>query len=158
MYFIKICDMKNYFLFLIAATILYGCDTGGTDMDKEAQNVATAFAEAYFNYDFQEARKLVTADSEKWLRFAATNISQEDVDILNAKTEAATVEVNDISYVDDTTSTVSITVNHFLLKDTLQRQGHIEDEAEYSLTIVRQGRKHLVRMACLPQNERRSHD
>jgi len=158
LYFIKKYDMKKFTLFLMAIVAIWGCETDSSDYDKEVREVAAAFAEAYFNYDFEEARKLVTDDSEKWLRFAATNISQEDVDLLNAQMKAATVEIGEVSYIDDNTLTVGITVEDFLLKDTLGKPGHIEDEAEYNLTVVKQGKKYLVRMACLPQNERRSHD
>lgn len=158
MYFIKKYDMKKFALFLMVVIALWGCETDSSDIDKKVREVASAFAEAYFNYDFEEALKWVTDDSEKWLRFAATNISQEDVDSLNAQMKAATVEADEVSYIDDETLTVGITVKDFLLKDTVGKPGHIENEAKYNLTIVKQGRKFRVRMACLPQNERRSHD
>ena len=65
MYFIKKYDMKKFALFLMVVIALWGCETDSSDIDKKVREVASAFAEAYFNYDFEEALKWVTDDSEK---------------------------------------------------------------------------------------------
>ena len=42
---------------------------------------ADSFSTAFFNYQFKEAMKHVDEESEKWLQYVATNVTQEDVDI-----------------------------------------------------------------------------
>ena len=72
-------------MFIMCSLTLWGCHEAKTSAEEKAMNRVAAFADAYFNYDFGEALKMVTPESEKWLRFAASNVTQGDVDLLNAQ-------------------------------------------------------------------------
>ena len=62
--------------------LFIGCYETEKDPDAKVLSNVTAFAEAYFNYDFEKAKRMVTPESEKWLRFIASNITQEDIDLV----------------------------------------------------------------------------
>lgn len=48
---------------------------------------ADSFAVNYYNWHFEKALRYCTPESEKWLRFASSNVHQADVDSLRAKTK-----------------------------------------------------------------------
>ena len=73
--------MKLLLLFA-TAFIMAGCSVGN-DGDQQAQNVAGAWADAYFNCDFKDASGYVTTESQKWLQYAASNTSAEELKLLH---------------------------------------------------------------------------
>ena len=156
MYFIKICDMKIYSLLIAAAWLLNACDGAETEPDAGIKEQARKFAEAYFNYDFATASHLATPESEKWLRFAASNVTQEDIDVINGTPEAATAEVTKCCHLDDSTARVVVTVSGVVLKDSIGQPAHVASEAEFALTLVRRNDDYIVRMEGLPRNEKHS--
>jgi len=150
--------MKHYALFLIGALCLTACSESHHVRDEQVEECANAFAEAYFNYDFMEARERVAPESEKWLRFAASSMTQEDIDMLNAKSVMATTTVNGITTVNDTTAIAVVEVKDFLQKDSIGKTGSIVDEATFALTVIKRNKKYFVRMEGLPRSERQNRD
>ena len=111
-------------LFLFVCAALTACDeTTGKGQDV-TQHVVAAWADAYFNYDFRRAQKYVTPESRKWLQFAATNVTQDDVDILRAQDEGATVTVSNYEETDDSTALVTLHVQGSIICDTIGRPAH----------------------------------
>lgn len=145
-------------MFAFGLLLCTSCDQAEKNPDAKILEYVSAFADAYFNYDFEKARKMVTPDSEKWLRFAASNVTQEDVDLLNAQETVSTVEAQGYEQTNDSTLTVTLTVRNFLTKDSLGSVGRIEEEGVFRMAAVRQGNRYLVRMESLPRSERQSHD
>ena len=158
MYFIKNYEMKGIFFFLACACCLLGCEGNSSYPDEKVRERATAFAGAYFNYDFTSARKLVTEESVKWLEFAASNVTQEDVDLYNSVEEPATVEIDDYQYVNDTISIVTVLVENYLQKDSINRTATISDQGTFRLTLVLRDGKYYVRMEGPLRSERQSRD
>ena len=150
--------MKKTFLQLTAALLLVACVPSQSDTDEEAQEAAIDFAEAYFNYDFKTAAKHSTPESEKWLRYAASNVTQEVVDLYNAQERRATTEVDDFYWNNDTTATVVIRISHYVADDSIAAAPHIAEEGLFCLTIVRRDGKMLVRMASPLRSEKQSRD
>ena len=148
--------MRKYILLTAAVGLLNACGHVGADADVAVKEQARQFAEAYFNYDFDKARRFVVPESEKWLRFAASNVTQEDVDLVNAAQKAASAEVTMCDHQNDSTVCVMVSVRHVVLKDTIGRPAYTADEAEFALTLVRRGADYQVRMEGLPRNERQS--
>ena len=150
--------MKKSLLLIIGLCLFVGCSEGDADSDLKVKERASEFAEAYFNYDFERVQKLITADSQKWLQFAASNISQADIDLLNSQQTSATVEVESCEYVNDSTSLVTVSVRDFMQKDSIGQAGVMTDEGLFRLTLVEQDGKHYVRMEGLPRSEKQSRD
>ena len=99
---------------LTSVYTLTGCQSHQGD-ENQLENDIDSFATYYFNWQFPKTLKYCTQSSEPWLRYAASNVHQADVDLLRTKAEDATVEINDIDFSDDgANATVSITVHNFL--------------------------------------------
>ena len=148
--------MRKYVLFVVAAWLLNACSHAEIDADAAAKEQAQKFAEAYFNYDFVKARQFVTSDSEKWLRFAASNVVQEDVDLLNAIQKSASVEVTDCDYQNDSVAHVTLAVYNVVLKDSIGQPAYMAGEAEFALSLVKRNGDYQVRMEGLPRNGKQS--
>ena len=142
--------MRKYVLFMVSAWLLNACSHADGDADAAVKERARQFAEAYFNYDFISARSLATPESEKWLRFAASNVTQEDVDLINATSKSTSIAVTDCHRLDDTTTCVRVIVYNAVLKDTIGRPAHVASEADFALTLVNREGTYLVRMEGLP--------
>lgn len=150
--------MKNYTLFIIGSLLMAACAGQQSASVDAAKSQIEAFAEAYFNYDFRQAEKYVTPESGKWLRFAASNVTQEDLDMINAQELAATAVVSDCLQTDDSTFQATVEVCNFLQKDSLEMPGTIVDQALFKVMAVEREGNYLVRMACLPRSERQNPD
>ena len=82
---------------LTSVYTLTGCQSHQGDED-QLENDIDSFATYYFNWQFPKTLKYCTQSSESWLRYAASNVHQADVDLLRTKAEDATVEINDIDF------------------------------------------------------------
>lgn len=150
--------MKKYLFLVATAWLLINCKETATDPDSSMSDKAQAFAEAYFNYDYQEAVKHVTPESERWLRFAASNITQEDIDAVNAQPMAASVETEEVDWENDTTASVTVVVRDFIQKDSIGKPGRPCAEGRFRLTVVTRNGNPSVRMACPLRSEKQSLD
>ena len=113
--------MRQILFFFIAALSLTSCFHHG---ENDARDAVDSFSVAYFNWRFKDAMPFVTPQSKQWLRFAASQVDQEDVDSLRAKQYAAEVKVDDVSSVDDTTKLATVIVRDFLAMDTIGQGPH----------------------------------
>ena len=125
--------------------------------DSEATAVATEWGEAFFNCDYHAAEALSTAESRRWLQFAASNTTQQDLDLL--KQHAAEVEATDyFPAANDTLRVVQLVVRNSLSPAVNGGAPLQVDEALFSVTVVKRNNQWLVRMASLPRSERQSRD
>lgn len=136
---------------------LMACDGLNNSEQGNADERATAFAEAYFNYDFERAMKYVTPESEAWLRFAASNVQEGDVRQLR-EMEAATTEIAKSDYDTDSTATVMLNVSDYLQPGGIGQESHVVSHGTYRLRLVKREGRWYVRMEGLPRNETRSRD
>ena len=137
--------------------VLASCNMIGSN-DDAAMEVAVCWADAYFNCDYAEAQKLSTAESEQWLRFAASNTSERDLQLLHER--PAIVESHQYYTVaNDTMCVVELQVNN-CLAPTAPGEDARQEEASgtYLLTVVKRNGNWKVRMEGLPQSERQSRD
>lgn len=134
---------------LLLATLLAAC--GHADTDEQVREAAERFANAYFNYDFKTALSLCTPESERWLRFSASNVTEADLEALRAMESGAEVATADVESLGTDAATVSVTVDNFLQRDTIGRPGHVENGQTFRLNLsLRQG-KWLVSLNGLPR-------
>jgi hypothetical protein len=158
LYFIKNYVMKKVAILVSVVLLATACSETPKAPDALVSDKALAFAEAYLNYDYQEALRHVTPESEKWLRYAASNLTQEDIDAVNGQEEAATVEADDVTWTSDSTAVVAITASNLMVKDSIGKAAYWHEEAEYRLTVVKRDGRYYVRMACPLRSERQSRD
>ena len=143
---------------LASAYTLTGCQSHQGD-ENQLENDIDSFATYYFNWQFPKTQKYCTQSSEPWLRYAASNVHQADVDLLRTKAEDATVEINDIDFGDDEVSAIAdITVRNFLQMDSIGEEAHLVEEADFLLPMCMEEGVWKVRMASLPQSGKKNHD
>lgn len=151
--------MKIYYSLIICLLIFSSC-TEHYESEDEEQIVSTtdSFATHYFNYNLKEAMPFCTPESEKWIRYTASNIFQEDIDLLKQQKEGATHETDDIIYINDTSAMVKCHVYNVMKIDTIGKPGTISEHEIYNISLVKRDRKWLVKMEGPLQNEKQSRD
>ena len=84
------------------------------DGDQQAREAAGDWADAYFNCDFKDASGYVTTESQKWLQYAASNTSAEELKLLQ-EAGGAQVSVDDgFDEANDTMRLVTLNVTNSL--------------------------------------------
>lgn len=106
--------------------------------DAAVETCAKSFSQNYFNLRLQQASGLCTDRSYKWIEFYASNISQGDVDVLNAQTDSALCDIDDID-IDGDSARVKMTVRNFLLCDSIGRPGRMCKQGKCRLTLRKEG-------------------
>lgn len=151
-YILPVTLVAGYMAFLAS-----GCQQHRSDED-QIKECADSFAVHYYNWHFVKAAHFCTDESRIWLRFAASNVQESDIDSLRTKRQDATVETGDITFLDDTTATIKVKISNFLDFDSLGCAAHRVGSARIELKMARHKNQWLVRMEDLPQSERQSHD
>src|SRR5574344_1506204 len=143
---------------LLMASLFAGCGNSPKGGEDSVETDVKAFADAYFNYEFPKAAKYCTPESERWLRYASSNVHQADVEVLRNAEEGASIKVDDIIYNDDdSTGYACITVNNYLRIDTIGKAGRMIDEGKFKLPMILRNNKWTVRMEGLPRSEKPNH-
>ena len=152
--------MKMYGLGLSCLLCMAACEGQNSSERTVAEKVTAAFSDAYFNYDFKRAEEYITPESRQWLHFAASNVRQETLDVLNqlGDEELPTVILGGTEAIDDSTQRVSVTVRNIVDADSIGQPASVSDEATFRLTLVNREGNWKVKMEGLPRSERRSRD
>lgn len=137
-------DKKTILSTFAVCLSVIACGGHGNDNDDEITTAVDSFATAYFNYDFKAAIRHSTPESEKWLRFAASNILDEDIELLRAQDEGATHSVDSISYQTDSTATAVCKVHNYVRRDTLGKPARLVKECVYYIDVVRKNGRWTV--------------
>lgn len=138
----------------IASSTLSGCQPHEGSEEQLKADI-DSFATYYYNWHFEKASKYCTPESEKWLRFEASNVHQADIDQLNKKTEDATIEITDINFHDDeVTADIHLDVSIFLQMDTLGTEAHSVSKATFVIPMTIHGGKWKVDLKAIPKKEK----
>lgn len=133
-------------LVAIAASAFIAMQSCSYKDENAAEERARQFAQSYFNLRFGQAAGLCTENSVKWIKYHASNISQDDIDVLDSQTDTAVCEIDDIDDSDDS-ATVSMTVRNFLRCDSIGKRGRMCEEANFQIAMRKVGDKWLVDLA-----------
>ena len=132
---------------LVAVT---GCHPHKGSEDQLRADV-DSFATLYYNWHFPKAAKYCTPESERWLRYAASNVHEGDIEQLRKKTEDATFEITNVNFSDDEVSAVvTLMVKNFLQMDTIGQEAHLIPRAEFQLPMELHGDNWKVKLERLP--------
>lgn len=147
--------MKQLLLFM-TAILQAGCDSG-MDGDQQARESAGDWADAYFNCDFKDASEYVTPESQKWLQYAASNTSADELKLLQ-EAGGAQVTVDDgFDEANDTMRLVTLYVTNSL-KPSVQGKAELVKDGTFKVMAVKREVGWQVRMAGLPRNEKQNRD
>lgn len=111
--------------------------------EKDIEQSVVGFAQNYFNLRYKKALDACTPESEKWVRFKATNITQEDVDVYNSKRDTAECDVESID-LDGDKATAVVEVCNFLNYDSIGKPATICPNAKFKFELKKQGEKWMV--------------
>ena len=146
--------MKQLLLFSVVI-LTVACELG-MDGDQQARQVAGNWADAYFNCDFKDASGYVTPESQKWLQYAASNTTEEELKMLK-NAGGARVSVDDsFDEANDTMRLVTLNVTNVLT--TQQQKPVIAEEGTFKVMVVKRDGEWQVRMAGLLQSGKQNHD
>lgn len=103
---------------------------------RQLKKEVDSFAVYYFNWQFHQARRFVTPSSEKWMRYAASQVHQADIELLQNKEVPATCEIHEITYSDDDSTAVAhVTIHDFLHMDTIGKAASIVNAAHFDIPL-----------------------
>ncbi|WP_278372752.1 hypothetical protein [Segatella bryantii] len=148
-------------IIIIALCMIFTNSCSEKELSKEELLIAQvdSFANYYYNWRFKDAMPYCTSTSEKWLKYASSNVHDVDIDTLRNQTEGASCEIEDVEINENTnTATVKITVKNFLQMDTIGTSCHMINEGSFTLQAIYINRNWKIRMEGLPQNEKQNHD
>lgn len=149
----------NIIIIFFLFCIIVSCSDSSENKEKEdITHVTAEFASHYFNFDLNGAVSLCTRESGRWISFMASNIMQEDIDVLRSQDSGATYDIGAVTCVDDTSAVVECRVFNFLKIDTIGQAGKITRQATYEIPLVKRNGKWLVKMEGLLQSERQNPD
>ena len=149
----------NHLLFNLLAgisffTILLWCfsSCGHIHQSDSAEACVDSFSQHYFNWQFQQSMPFVTLTSQKWLRYVASQVQQDDVEQLRNMPQGATCKIINVDTEDGDSVAVShVLVRGFLCMDTIGKKSHVIDEATYEIKLFHQGGKWFVNLDGLPK-------
>lgn len=151
---------KALYLVLLAIAMSFSMSCQQSEEEK-LSNMVDSFAVNYFNWRYDRCMTMVTPESEKLLRFQASNVTELDIDALRSVEEGAGIEFISTSYESDTVFSADIIIFNFLLADAVGSEPKLYSSAETTIKLVKREGKWLVdmansypfRMANLLQNE-----
>ncbi len=134
----------------LSALTIVGCQAH-EGSEEQLKTDVDSFATYYYNWHFSQAAKYCTPESERWLRYAASNVHEADIELLRQKEEDATFEIKDIDFGDDeVTANVVVTVCNFLQMDTIGQAAHLVEQADFHLPMELSQGKWKVKLDKLP--------
>ena len=136
---------------ILAATALMTICACTSDKDKEEiENTARDFASCYFGCHFDEAIKLCDKESRKWIVFTATNISDDDLTVLNSSETMPQYDVKDVSVDNDSTATAIVEAKDYMRASDIDTTAVISQEDIYAFKLRKRGVKWLVSLDMVP--------
>jgi hypothetical protein len=148
----------KYYLLSIMLFLLAGCQLHDDNSPNAVDKPLNAWAEAYFTFNYEDALEYMTPESEKWIRFAATNITEKDIDFIKGQNNVVKIEILDRQITADTTCVSRIRVSDFVQLRFVGQDSKVVDKAEFQIPLVKRDGKWLVRMEGQLQSGKQSRD
>ncbi len=144
----------------IVGCVLIGlCACTNHKNEEQLRDTASAFAQTYFNWQFNDALAHCTPSSQRWISYAASQVKQDDVDKLRSAEQGARSEIKKIHYEEgDSVASVVMKVENFLSMDSIGTVGHFVKSATYTLQFVQLNKRWKVRLTKLPRPDSPRHD
>lgn len=144
----------------IVGCVLIGlCACTDHKNEEQLRDTASAFAQTYFNWQFNDALAHCTPSSQRWISYAASQVTQDDVDKLRSAEQGARSEIKKIHYEEgDSVASVVMKVENFLSMDSLDAVGDFVESATYTLQFVQLNKRWKVKLTELPRPDSPRHD
>ena len=150
--------MKYCILFFLSF-LMVSCQLYDENGTHDAKKALTSWANAYFNFDYEKAMQYMTPESERWIRFAASNITEQDIDFIKSHNPQTQVQVLNSQLAEsDTICKANIRVSNFIQLGFSTQDNQIIEHTDFQCQVVKRNGDWLVRMEGLPQSGRQNHD
>lgn len=123
----------------------------GDKTENEIRNISKEFADNYFNFQYANAAQLCTPESEKWLRYVASNITNDDVKIINANQHSTKTKITNARKENDSIWTVVLSVSNAFVIDSIGKVGIIKSDEEYKFEVRMRDGRWLVNLNKVPE-------
>lgn len=118
--------------------------------ESQVEACADSFAYYYFRWQFQKAMNCCDSSSYRWLRFAASQVTQRDVDSLRALKGDVTCSVNDVHFINDSVAAADVRVSNFLTMDTMGQTSLTSNETRFDIPMAYRNGVWKVHLRGLP--------
>ena len=146
-------------LTMVGCVLIGLCACTDHKNEEQLRNTASAFAQTYFNWQFNDALAHCTPSSQRWISYAASQVTQNDVYKLRSAEQGARSEIKKIQYEEgDSVASVVMKVENFLSMDSIGTVGHFVKSATYTLQFVQLNKRWKVRLTKLPRPDSSLHD
>ena len=133
--------------------LMVSCGQQGSE--RQLKEDVDSFATQYYNWQFEQAIPYCTPASRAWLRFAASNVHPEDIEILRNREEGASIELGEIHYADnDSVASIDLTVRNYVRMDTIGKPAQVIMEDRYSLPLLYRNEQWRIDLKGLPRWEK----
>lgn len=144
--------IKRGLVYMFSFLLLLSC---GKTKEEQVEETVEAFSNTYFNWQFHRSIAYCTPDSKRWLNYMASQVKQDDVDLLRAQEESAEVKITHVNILDgDSVAKVEVTVRNYLRMDTIGTKGRIEEENRFIIFAKSVGNQWKVRLTSPLRAER----
>ncbi|MBR5656956.1 MAG: hypothetical protein IKW98_09815 [Prevotella sp.] len=146
----------GFAILVISSTAFASCNNKPEQRDVPLEERVDSFAYTYFNWQFHKAINYVTPESEKWIRYAASQVHKADLKIINEQEEKAQIEIEEIEHLNDTLARIRLNVHNYMRMDTIGNAGRMIDNARFTLFARYQteGKKWMIHLTDLPRHEK----
>lgn len=140
----------------ILMTMLFiGCRSDKPSNEEEAEAQALKFAQAFFNFNYAEAKTFCDDSTAKRIDFFVSNLTQRDIDTIRTLPARPTIEIRSVRRGESEEEAVALCkVEKAFVLDTLGRTGHMVDDALFKINLTKCEGQWKVRMAGLLQSEK----
>ena len=90
----------------------------------------------YFRWRYSKAMNSCDTASYRWLRFVASQVTQDDVDSLKKLKRDVACSLGNIRFLNDSMAIVDIRVTNFLRMDSLGSVTLVEKETNYGILVT----------------------
>lgn len=112
--------------------------------EEQAATVAKSFAESFYNMDYNKALNYCTTQSAVVISFFASNISQENIDLLKNHGKAKIEVLETVLGEYGVSAKVKCKVSNFVKLNFLEETAFIEEEKEETFNMIKSGNDWFV--------------
>ena len=137
-------------LFLTGVLIL-AASCQGQKEDKESLHIAKEFASLYFNWQYPEAMEYADSSTVQMLRFMASQVNKEDIELLKEKEESSNVVVKEILSETNDSIVVLVHAEDFFQMEAIGKPAVHYEEGDFTFLLTRKAPKSPWRVSSKPQ-------
>lgn len=138
-------------LFVITINLTSSCQRISNSNDITI--VADSFATNFYNWRLEKALKYCTAESKTQISFLASNISEEDIELINQRNEDASIEITNTGMLEEgIKARISMKIyNSFKMKD-INSDIQLNKERDVSINLIKTNEGWKVDLTTLKES------